>query len=128
MKRNPKTFISYSHDSEELKRIILAFANQLRQQGINCNLDQYEESPENGWISWMEAEIRSSDYVLVVCTEGYTAKLQPGTKSPQGKGQSSHRNFTNLKEETGNSFPYCCTKTISHVFRDRSDRTPFTTS
>ena len=86
MKRNPKTFISYSHDSEELKRIILAFANQLRQQGINCNLDQYEESPENGWISWMEAEIRSSDYVLVVCTEGYTAKLQPGTKSPQGKG------------------------------------------
>jgi hypothetical protein len=86
MKRNPKTFISYSHDSEELKRNILAFANQLRQQGINCNFDQYEESPENGWISWMEAEICSSDYVLVVCTEGYTAKLKPGTKSPQGKG------------------------------------------
>lgn len=86
MKINPKTFISYSHDSEELKEIILAFANQLRRQGINCNLDQYEESPENGWISWMETEICSSDYVLVVCTEGYAAKLGLGSQGPHGKG------------------------------------------
>lgn len=83
MKKNPKTFISYSHDNDEHRRTVLAFADQLRKQGINCNLDQYEDSPENGWISWMETEICNSDYVLIVCSEGYTAKF---THKSRGKG------------------------------------------
>lgn len=34
MKKNPKTFISYSHDNDVHRRTVLAFADQLRKQGI----------------------------------------------------------------------------------------------
>ncbi len=85
MEKELKTFISYSHDSEDHRRTILAFADQLRRQGIDCNLDQYEESPETGWISWMEAGIKDSDYVLVVCTQGYAAKIKHENEG-YGKG------------------------------------------
>jgi len=69
-----KTFISYSHDSEDYKRLVLSFVNQLRTQGIDCNFDQYVESPERGWIKWMEGELLSSKYVLVICSESYYKK------------------------------------------------------
>ncbi len=85
MKKHLKTFISYSHDSQEHKRTVLAFANQLREQGINCNLDQYEESPEVGWIAWMEDEIANSAYVLVICTRGYAEKFNDRT-AERGRG------------------------------------------
>ncbi len=79
------TFISYSHDSDDHKRLVLSFADQLRKQGIDCTLDQYEESPEEGWPRWMETELGKSSYVLVICSKGYFDKLQPGSK-PGGKG------------------------------------------
>jgi hypothetical protein len=47
----PKVFISYSHDSQEHKDRILALANRLRAGGIDCNIDQYEESPAEGGCS-----------------------------------------------------------------------------
>jgi hypothetical protein len=80
-----RTFVSYSHDSEDHKRLVLGFADQLRKQGIDCILDQYEESPEEGWPRWMEAELGRSSNVLVVCSKGYFDKLQPNAK-PGGKG------------------------------------------
>lgn len=79
-----KTFISYSHDSEDHKRLVLSFANQLCIQGIDCSLDQYIESPEEGWAKWMETELVISSYVLVICTKGYYDKL---TCSSRGVGK-----------------------------------------
>lgn len=75
LKGNIKTFISYSHDSDGHKHLVLNLANQLRTQGINCIIDQYEESPEEGWIKWMEISIMTSSYVLVGCTKGYLDKF-----------------------------------------------------
>ena len=46
---HPTVFISYSHDSPEHVDRVLAFANQLRRDGIDCTLDQYKESPPEGW-------------------------------------------------------------------------------
>ncbi|WP_162604993.1 SEFIR domain-containing protein [Geomonas terrae] len=80
-----KTFISYSHDTEDHKRLVLSFANQLRKQGIDCNLDQYVESPELGWIKWMEDELESSRYVLIICSEGYHEKWN-NNESCSGRG------------------------------------------
>ena len=74
-KENIKTFISYSHDSLDHKRLVLSLANQFRAQGIDCLIDQYEESPEEGWIKWMETNVTNSTYVLVVCTKGYFNKF-----------------------------------------------------
>lgn len=80
-----RTFISYSHDSEDHKRLVLGFANQLRAQGVDCVLDQYEESPEQGWPKWMETELCNCQYVLVVCTKGYCEKFAPNSVAG-GKG------------------------------------------
>ena len=78
------TFISYSHDSIDHKQLVLSLANQLRAQGIDCTIDQYDDSPEEGWVEWMESSISNSSYVLVVCTEAYLNKL--GSKQGEGKG------------------------------------------
>jgi len=50
--KHPKVFISYSHDSPEHADKVLAFANKLRSEGIDAVLDQYEESPPEGWPMW----------------------------------------------------------------------------
>jgi len=85
VKQMLKTFISYSHDSNEHKRTVRELADRLRAQGIDCSLDQYEESPESGWIAWMEGELRTSSYVIVLCSPGYLEKFNRGVMG-RGKG------------------------------------------
>jgi hypothetical protein len=41
----PKVFISYSHDSDQHKDRVLALSDRLREDGIDCIIDQYETSP-----------------------------------------------------------------------------------
>lgn len=73
----PKVFISYSHDSPEHKRNVLELANRLREQAIDCEIDQYiNGAPAEGWIRWMERQIEWSDFVLVVCTEIYLKRFK----------------------------------------------------
>jgi hypothetical protein len=59
---NPIVFISYSHDSPEHVDRVRAFANQLRRDGIDCTLDQYKESPPEGWPEWTDRHIAKSDF------------------------------------------------------------------
>ena len=54
---------------------MLEFANKLRRDGIDANIDLFEESPKEGWPRWMENQIRLSDYVLVVCNELYEKRF-----------------------------------------------------
>jgi len=68
------TFISYSHDSDEFCDQLLAISNTLRKRGVDCNIDQYEESPPEGWPRWMERQIREAEFVLVVCSKHYEEK------------------------------------------------------
>lgn len=72
---HPKVFISYSHQGEEYERKMLQFANKLRNQGIDANIDLYEESPVEGWPRWMENEIKKSDFILVVNDQSYYKKI-----------------------------------------------------
>ena len=83
MADNPKVFISYSHQSAEFEEKILNFSNKLRSEGIDANIDLYEEAPQEGWPRWMENQIRESDYVLVVCDKSYYDKFYSDNK---GKG------------------------------------------
>lgn len=83
---NPKVFISYSQESLDFSDKVLKFSNKLRSEGIDTILDQYEESPKEGWPRWMENSISSSDYVIIICTEKYLNKLLLKTKNGVGKG------------------------------------------
>lgn len=80
----PRAFISYSHDSEDHKNRVLALANQLRQDGIDAQIDQYLVVPTQGFPRWMEQQIKESDFVLVVCTSTYSKRFS-GDEEP-GKG------------------------------------------
>jgi hypothetical protein len=66
-------FISYSHDSDEHRKQVLALSERLRLDGIETLLDQYVNgTPPEGWPRWMMNQLDAADYVLVICTETYS--------------------------------------------------------
>ena len=83
LKDNPKVFISYSHQDAVYENKVLEFSNKLPSEGIDANIDLYEESPSEGWPRWMENPIRESEYVLVLSSKSYHDKFYSDKK---GKG------------------------------------------
>ena len=82
----PKIFVSYSHDMPEHKANVLALATRLRNDGIDCEIDQFiNGAPAEGWIRWMERQIEWADFVLVVCTEKYLQRFK-GDDRVGGRG------------------------------------------
>jgi tetratricopeptide (TPR) repeat protein len=82
----PKVFISYSHDSQKHKDRVLALSDRLREDGIDCTIDQYEESPAEGWQRWMLNQVEVSNFVLIVCTEQYDRRFRGREEVGKGKG------------------------------------------
>jgi hypothetical protein len=83
--RPPKVFISYSQDSPDHMARVLKLADQLRTDGVDADIDQYESAPPQGWPTWMERQISDSDFILIVCTEVY--KRRADGKEEYGKGR-----------------------------------------
>jgi hypothetical protein len=84
---SPRVFISYSHDSREHKDRVLNLADRLREEdGIDCNIDQYEMSPPEGWPRWMLNQIEEAEFVLVVCTEPYDRRFRGKEEAGKGRG------------------------------------------
>lgn len=83
---NPKVFISYAQESISFGNKVLEFADRLRGEGIDANIDQYEESPAEGWPRWMENQIRESDFVLIICTNEYLKRMQGVNECGVGRG------------------------------------------
>jgi SEFIR domain/NB-ARC domain len=81
-----RVFISYSYDSEEHIDRVLALSDRLRRDGIDCNIDQYEQSPPQGWYRWMMNEIERSDVVLMICTLPYIQHFRKGEGDGMGIG------------------------------------------
>ena len=84
---NPsKIFISYSHDSEAHREQVLKLADRLRDEGINCRIDRYEEAPSQGWAKWMMDEIEAAKFVLIICTQQYDRRFRGKEEIGKGKG------------------------------------------
>ncbi len=71
-----RVFISYSHDSQEHVDRLWKLSQRLRRDGVDCRIDQQEESPAEGWPRWCKHEIRDADFVLVACTENYRRRYE----------------------------------------------------
>jgi SEFIR domain len=83
----PKVLISYSHDSPEHARRVVELAERLRIDGIDAQLDQYVTgTPLRGWPRWMEDQLDSADFVLVICTETYRRRFLGREEPNKGKG------------------------------------------
>jgi uncharacterized membrane protein (DUF106 family) len=89
--RPTTVFISYSHDSEEHESRVLALANRLRKDGLDCNLDQYDPDPTEGWPRWMIKEIDKADKVLMICTKTYYNRSMDKERPDVGKGVKLER-------------------------------------
>jgi tetratricopeptide (TPR) repeat protein len=82
----PRVFLSYSHDSEVHRARVLQLANRLRAEGVDAWLDRYEQAPAKGWLRWMQRQIQTADFVLVICTETYRRRFDGEEESGVGKG------------------------------------------
>lgn len=84
--QHPKVFISYSWDSEEHKKWVLALSNDLIRDGTDCQIDQYVSFVEEGWPLWMERQIEAADFVLLVCTQKYHDRFHKRGEGGAGRG------------------------------------------
>jgi hypothetical protein len=82
----PRVFISYSWDSEAHKQHVFELAEQLRDEGIDCELDQYHQSPPQGWALWMLRQVKQADFVLMICTQIYYRRALGEESLGTGKG------------------------------------------
>lgn len=103
----PKVFISYAWEDALFSKKVLDFSNKLRKNGIDATIDQYEENPDMGWPIWMENQIESSDYVLVISTKTYLEKYK---QIKSGKGvsweiSSIYQSLYNLKGHNDKFIP-----------------------
>lgn len=83
-----RVFISYSHDSAEHKARVLELANRLRENGVDCDIDQFQSAPQGGWAVWTMRMIEDAELVLVVCTEPYARRFEGREKPGKGRGAS----------------------------------------
>jgi hypothetical protein len=86
MTEQARVFISYTHDSPEHKASVRALADQLRAEGIDARIDQYEPHPAEGWPRWMQRQIDEADYILVICTATYRRRFEGSEQPGRGKG------------------------------------------
>ena len=74
---SPKVFASYSHDSPEHKEWVRHLCEQLRKNGVDVILDEWDLSLGADVTLFMDG-IRDSDRVLVICTDAYVEKAKAG--------------------------------------------------
>jgi tetratricopeptide (TPR) repeat protein len=83
----PKIFVSYSHDSPQHKERVLGFAQRLREDGIDAQIDQFVRGrPLEGWPRWMLDKLDWADFVLLFCTETYHRRFRGHEQPDIGKG------------------------------------------
>jgi hypothetical protein len=73
---NPKAFISYAWESDEIKLWVKDLATKLRADGIDAKLDQWEVVPGDQMPHFMEKSVKDNDYVLIICTPKYKSKSE----------------------------------------------------
>jgi hypothetical protein len=72
MLAKPSAFISYSWgEDEEHTTWVRSLAERLRADGVDVLLDQWYQRPGHQVPAFMEAAVRESDFVIVVCSPSY---------------------------------------------------------
>ena len=84
--KHPRVFISYSHESPQHTERVRVLAGHLRTDGCDCSLDLYEPHPAEGWPRWIDTQVDTADFVLVVCTADYYRKSQGRGLPRTGRG------------------------------------------
>lgn len=75
----PLVFVSYSHDSSEHKAWVLKLATDLRTNGVDATLDQWDLVPGQDISAFMQHGIADSHKVVLVCSASYVGKADAGS-------------------------------------------------
>ena len=78
MSTPPRVFISYSHDSPPHKQWVLKLASDLRANGVDVVIDQWDLSPGDDIPAFMEQGLKTAERVVVVCSEKYVERANNG--------------------------------------------------
>lgn len=81
-----KIFISYAWE-DDVKIWVKAFADKLKNDGVDVHIDQYDLTLGDRLPKFMEEQITSADYVLIICTPTYKRKADRRTG---GVGYEGH--------------------------------------
>jgi TIR domain len=76
--KNPKAFVSYSHDSKEHKAWVAALAVRLVNDGIDVMFDGFDMRPGDDVVKYMERSVVNAQHVLMICSETYVRKADDG--------------------------------------------------
>ncbi len=85
--KHPTVLLSYSHDSQPHEQRVLDLCNRLRTRGVDAFVDQFlPGAPSEGWPLWMERQIETRDFTLVVCTQAYQRRFMENEAQGVGRG------------------------------------------
>lgn len=73
-----RAFISYSHDSPGHKQWVAKLATDLRMNGVETTLDQWDLRPGDDVARFMEEGLRDAERVVVVCSREYVDRANAG--------------------------------------------------
>jgi hypothetical protein len=76
--QTPQIFISYSHDSLDHKAWVLKLATDLRSNGVDASLDQWDLVPGQDVAVFMQKGILKADRVILICSDKYVKKAEEG--------------------------------------------------
>ncbi len=74
----PRVFISYSHDTPEHKAWVARLGTRLLENGVNVILDQWDLFPGDDVPTFMEQNLSTCDFAVLVCTKKYVSKANQG--------------------------------------------------
>lgn len=100
----PRVFVSYTHDSDQHKALVLEFATFLRACGIDAELDQWSTDRRRDWYTWMIDLAKRADFIIVVASPTYR-RVGDGDVAPaENRGSQSEvsllREFLHRDRET----------------------------
>lgn len=93
-----KVFISYAWEND-VKIWVKEFADRLRSDGVEVHLDQSDLVPGDRLPKFMEEQITSSDYVLIICTPAYKKKANKRTGGAGYEGNIISAELMNCSNE-----------------------------
>ncbi len=76
-----RVLISYTHEGQAHQDRCRDLADRLRADGVEAAIDQYVPAPAEGWPRWMQQQVATSDFVILVCTPSFRRRFE-GTESP----------------------------------------------
>lgn len=70
-----KVFLSYAWEDDDYRLWVKRLATRLREDGVEARLDAWHCRPTDDIPSFMNREVRNADWVLVLCSPAYRAKV-----------------------------------------------------